>query len=539
MIKVYADDRLVYAPQLPEYALTGLQVKVSATSSGTATITMPPGHPAMEYFTSYKTLVTIYRRGLLLFRGRALYATDDFYNCRTITCEGERGFLQDSVVRPYLYQDSPAAIFQDLIANHNSQVDAAKTFVVGTVDATSLDENDYIRLESMSAEQTADVIEKLVERVGGYIVFNTNDDGLRVINWYADPGYRSGQVIEFGKNLLDFSRTGSSTELATAILPYGAEVEEVDEETGETTTRRITIESVNEGLDFIQDAEAVALRGFIMRPVYWDDVTEPINLLRKAQQTLAASKNIVTTLRLSSVDLSVLDKDIDTFQVLDLVRVRSKPHNVDDDFLLTDRSYDLLDPGQDSITLGKEIATLTGADVAGDRDNKNQLHQTEASVTKDTERVVQETKESLVSLIQQTETSIKQEISETYMTGDQVDKLVSTSVEQTKEGWDFTFKELEKKVDANDEEAREQFAEQKKYIRFKDGNILLGEEKNPLELRIQKDRISFYDGGAEVAYFSDQKLTVKDGHFLKTLQIGQFAFLPRDNGNLSLVKVGE
>ena len=532
MIKVYADDQLIYAPQLPGYELEELQVNVSATTSGTATITMPPGHPAMDRFTSYKTVVTIYRRDVLLFRGRALYATDDFYNSRTITCEGERGFLQDSVVRPYLYQDSPTAIFSDLIAVHNSQVDASKTFTVGTVTVT--DANDYVRLESGTAEQTAAVVDKLVERVGGYIVFTTNNSGQRVINWYAEPGYRSEQSIEFGENLLDFSRSGASTDLATAIIPYGAE----DEETG----ARVTIESVNNNLDFIQDADAVALRGFIMRPVYWDDVTEPANLLTKAQQYLSKSKNLVTSLQLSAVDLSALDKDIDTFQVLDLVRVRSKPHNVDEDFLLTDRVYDLLDPSRDKVTLGKEISTLTGADVAGDRNNQDELHKTETSIRDDYMNgiadAVQNTTTTLTSLIQQTESKILAEVTESYATNDEVDRMISTKVEQTAEGWEYTFTELEKKVDENDAAAREQYAEQKKFIRFADGNILLGEVGNELELQIKKDRISFYDDGAEVAYFSNKQLYVLDGHFLNSLRIGKFAFLPRENGNLSLVKVG-
>lgn len=533
MIKVYADDQLIYAPQLPGYELAALQANVSATTSGTATITMPPGHPAMDRFTSYKTVVTIYRRDVLLFRGRALYATDDFYNRRTVTCEGERGFLQDSVVRPYLYQDSPAAIFADLIAIHNAQVDAHKAFTVGNVTVT--DQNDYVRLESNTAEQTAEALDKLVERVGGYIVFTTNTEGQRVINWYDEPGYRSGQSIEFGENLMDFSRSGDGEDLATAIIPYGAE----DEETG----ARLTIESLNDGLDFIQDDEAVALRGFIMRPVYWDDVTEPANLLTKARQYLAKSKNMVTSLQLSAVDLSALDKNIDTFQVLDLVRVRSKPHNVDEDFLLTDRTYNLLDPSQDKVTLGKEVATLTGADVAGDRHNRDELHKTEGSIRGDYMNgiadAVRETTTTLLSQIQQTETKILAEVSETYATNDEVDRMISSRVEQTAEGWEYTFSELEKKVDENDTAAREQYAEQKKYIRFVDGNIHLGEEGNVLALQIKKDRISFYDAGAEVAYFSNKQLYVLDGHFLNSLQIGAFAFLPRDNGNLSLVKVGE
>lgn len=533
MIRVYADDQLVYAPQLPDYALTVLQVTDSATMSGTATFTMPPNHPKINSFENYKTVVTIYRNGELLFRGRALYATDDFYNCRTITCEGERGFLLDSIVRPYLYQDEPAVIFADLIATHNAQVDAEKAFIVGEV--TVEDPNDYVRLENSTAEQTGIVLDKLLERVGGYFVFTTNPDGQRVINWYADPGYRSDQVIEFGVDLLDFSRTGANQDMATVIIPYGA----ADPDTGV----RATVESVNDGLDFIQDDEAVALRGRISRAVYWDDVTDPANLLTKARQYLADIKNVVTTLQLTSVDLSVLDKSIDTFRVFDLVRVRSQPHNVDEDFMLTERSYDMLNPDLDKVVLGKEVATLTGSDAAGDRNAQSQLQKTEASIradySMDIAREIQAAKTLLTSLIQQTETAIKLEVSETYVTNDSVDSKISTSFQQTKDAFEFTFGELEKKVNENDAYTREQFAESKKYIRFVDGNILLGEVGNELELKIQKDRISFYDSGTEVAYFSNKKLVVKDGNFLNSLQIGAFALLPRDNGNLSMVKVGE
>lgn len=321
--------------------------------------------------------------------------------------------------------------------------------------------------------------------------------------------------------------------MATVVVPYGA----VLDDTGE----RLTIESVNDGLDYIQDDEAVAIRGHISRPLYWDDVTEPQNLLTKAQQALSKLRNIVNSLQLSAVDMSALDKDIDTFQVLDLVRVVSRPHGIDEDFLLTDRYYDLLHPELDTVILGKEVITLTGEGVAGDKVNRDELHRVETEIredyVKDIEQAVQSTTEQLSSLIQQTESTIRMEISETYITGEEVDSKISTSMTQTAEGWDFNFSELEKKVDENDAEARAQYEEQKKYIRFVDGNIQLGEENNTLELRIQKDRISFYDDGAEVAYFSNKKLTVRDGHFLNSLQVGSFAFLPRDNGNLSLVKV--
>ena len=533
-VQVFADGLTVYDSQMvDDYPLLGLKVTIGLNKGGTAEITMPPGHPAYNRFTSYRTPVEVYRDGVLLFRGRALYPTDDFYSRRTITCEGERCFLRDSVMRPYLFQDSPAAIFAELIAQHNTQVEETKQFRVGTV--TAEDPNGYIRLESESAEQTADVIDKLVERVGGYIVFTTNTEGQRVANWYGSLGYRSTQAIEFGANLLDFSRSGASPDLATRIIPYGAK----DEETGQ----RITIHSVNGDLDFIEDREAVALRGIITRAVYWDDVTEPANLLTKAQKYLASSKMIITSLELSAVDLSALNKDIGTFQVGDLIQVTSAPHGVNDEFLLQERTYDLLNPAQDKVVLGKDRATLTGADVAGDRDTLNQLHRTEHVIKSDytlgIAQAVESTVSTLASLIQQTSEAIMLEVSETYATNGAVQEHISTTLTQLADSFNFEFESLRAVVDENDASNREQFETIRKYIRFIDGDIILGEEGNALTLRIENDRISFLDEGAEVAYFSNKQLYVTDGHFLNSLRIGKFAWIPRENGNLSLVKVGE
>lgn len=534
MVQVFADNTLVYDSRLEDYALEGLPVTRGLNKGGAAEITMPYNHPAYNSFTSYKTIVEILRDGKTLFRGRALYPEDDFDNQRTITCEGERCFLRDAVLRPYLYQDAPAAIFADVINLYNAQVDPAKQFVVGTVTVT--DPNNYIRLESEKAEPASDVIDKLVERCGGYVVFTTNAEGKRVINWFEELGYTSRQVIEFGENLLDFSRSGANTDLATVIIPYGAK----DEETGE----RITIESVNDGQDFIQDYDAVALRGVIARAVYWDDVTDPQNLLAKAQQYLNTSKNMVTRLELSAFDLHLLDKSIDTFQVGDIIQVRSKPHGVDATFMLVEQTINLLDPADGKVVLGKEISTLTGADAAGDRQSASALQRVEHNIIKDYQlnlaKAIEETKFTLTSLIEQTSESIRLEVSE-LATGvdEQITSAVSTSMTQLSDSFTFQFTQLQATVDENDAEARTQFSKIEKYIRFEDGNIILGETGNELVLNIQNDRISFLDGGAEVAYFSNKQLVVTDAHFLNSLRIGAFAWLPRENGNLSLVKVGD
>lgn len=531
MISATVDGALFYDSRLEDYRLLGLTVTTALNKAGTAEIILPPGHPLYSAFVPYRSVVEVYKDDVLLFRGRVLYAADDFNNLRTVTCEGELNFFRDGVARPYVYQDGPAAIFAAVVDLYNAQVEAFKQFQVGTVTVT--DPNNYIRLETEKAEQFSDTLNKLLERCGGYFVFTTDGDGNRVINWLAELGYQSGQVVEFGKNLLNFARTGANTELATVVIPYGAK----DEETGE----RVTIESVNDGLDFVQDFDAVALRGVIAVPVYWDDVTEPANLLAKAQQYLTANKNIITSLELSAVDLSLMDKSLDGYQVGDWVRVRSTPHGVDDLFQLTERTEDLLNPAGGKITLGKDTASLTGADASGEYRNAADLQAAEHQIVKDytlnVAAAVQETKTTLTSLIQQTSEALRLEVLEQVMTGEDVESLISTSMEQLADSFTFSFETLQATVDANDAENRTQFETISKYIRFEDGNIILGEAGNELILRIQNDRIIFLDAGAEVAYLSNQRLYVTDGHFLHSLRVGNFEAQPRENGNLSIVRV--
>lgn len=77
------------------------------------------------------------------------------------------------------------------------------------------------------------------------------------------------------------------------------------------------------------------------------------------------------------------------------------------------------------------------------------------------------------------------------------------------------------------------------YIRFDNGDIILGEAGNAVTLRIENDRVGFYESDPvnPVASFTDDKLTVTDAVITKSLRIGNFAFVPRTNGNISFLKV--
>ena len=534
MINIYTDKKLAYDSRLEDHRLQVLTLNTGLNKGGLATITMPAGHPAYSNYEPYKTIVEVYRDGLLRFRGRALPPADDFYNTRTVTCEGERCFLRDAVCRPYSYQDTPANIFTAVMDIYNSQVEAVKRFRVGSITVT--DPSGNISLESKEAKSVQEVVDALQELCGGYIIFTTADDGVREVSWLEDIGYRSEQAIEFGENLLDFARDGSGSRIYTAVLPYGAK----DSESG----IRLTVDSVNDGKDYVQDDEAVALRGFMITPVVWDDVTEPLDLLRKAQEWIAQNKNIVNSLTLTALDLSYMDKSVDSYEVGDKIPVKSKPHGVDEDFMLTERTEDLLDPQSDTITLGKMKNTLTGADVAGDNKGLSELRRVTEQITADYKAniaaIEQATDQTLLSLIQQTSDAILLMVEETYATNEELEERVSSTMTQLSDRIIFEFNSLKAIVDEGDDETRTNFEELYSYISFEGGNITLGSSENGVTLTLENDLIIFKKAGQQFGWWDG--VDFHTGNIVvevnERAQFGNFAFVPMSNGSLSFLKVG-
>jgi len=534
MYKIYADGTLIYDSTLEDYTIGSGEISKETNKSGSFTFLLYPDSPFYNRIEKLKTIIEVYKRDYLEFRGRVIKEDIGFYNDKIFTCEGELSFFLDSIQRPYDVNGTPAEVFAFLVNNHNSQVSEDKRFILGEVTVT--DNNDYIHRSNSNYEDTlTNIMDHLIDLEGGYLHITRNENNQPVINWYADYPYLSNQEIKFGENLLDFTRTNSGETIGTAIIPLGANL---DNEDGEGQSR-VTIESVNDGVDYIYDQKAVDVYGLIYKVVTWDEVTEPANLLTKAKSYLSESINQNITIELSAVDLSLMDKSIDNFKLGDYIRIVSEPHNMDDRLLLKKQTIDLLNPEQDTITLGYTYSTFTDESVS----NKNQNNTLNKKIeiiegNYAPNKVVTEEIETLRTLINQTSVEISTLVSSQYVSNDALVTELSTLYTQLNDSFEFMFTQLETTVNDNDNATREEFTEIQKYIRFVDGNILLGESGNELELKIQNDRISFLQEGVEVAYFSNRKMYVTDGEFLNSLTLGKFAFIPRINGNLSFKKVG-
>ena len=151
---------------------------------------------------------------------------------------------------------------------------------------------------------------------------------------------------------------------------------------------------------------------------------------------------------------------------------------------------------------------------------------------------ITELRQEVNSNIEQTGEAIKSSVYEKVYLKDDVDTLLSsvnTEVEQTKTSWQVTFNQLVKQLNDYSDGSDAAFDEIRKYIRFEDGNILLGNSSSPLILRIRNDRIQFLQNGYEVAYISDQRMYNTTCEIINQLRIADSAWTVETNSNGDII----
>ena len=76
-------------------------------------------------------------------------------------------------------------------------------------------------------------------------------------------------------------------------------------------------------------------------------------------------------------------------------------------------------------------------------------------------------------------------------------------------------------------------------IRFSEDGVEIGKTNSPFGVSISNKKMSFTENNTEIAYISNQEMLITDANVTNSLKIGHFKFIPRNNGNLSLIWVNE
>ncbi|NLK94736.1 MAG: hypothetical protein GX275_06055 [Clostridiales bacterium] len=342
MYQITCDDKILHDLRVEDRKVINPKLSLELNKSGSLTFIMPPTNPTK--INLLKSVIRVFKNGSKIFEGRALNNESDFYNKGKVVCEGELAYLIDSIIRPYeLHNMSVRDYLQFLINNHNSQVEIQKQFKLGNV-TVSDNNNSLYRLNENYPKTLDEINDKLIDRLGGYLKVRYEDNN-RYLDYISTLDKLNSQVIRFGKNLLDITQYLNGADIKTAIIPLGKD--------------KITISDVNNNLDYIYNQTAVNLYGWIWDTVSFDDVTVSSNLLTKANNYLNNIINTALTITLSAIDLSYIDIKIEEIKLGDLIRVVSKPHKLDHNFLINKLTLDLENPANDKIELGDIIIGLT------------------------------------------------------------------------------------------------------------------------------------------------------------------------------------
>ena len=345
MYIVKIDGEILSAAFLEDTGLIEPTVTLEANKAGSFTFGMAPDHPYYNSIVYHTSIIDVYQDSELLFEGVPVSESVAFDNVKTVECEGELSFLNDTIQRQASYTGKTAAqMLGEFLTVHNQQCDASKTFLAGSItmsDANLSQVTDYV--STMSAFAT------LVNQIGGYLRVR-HYAGDRYLDYLAASPRTSSQIISLGRNLLDLVKNSTAANICTVVIPRGAKLSGYDVQ---GLDKRLDVKSVNAGKDYIIGTGA-AYFGYVWKSVVFDNITTAADLLTAGTNYLTDAQWANLVIEAKAYDLGLSLADVQQFRILDKIRVVSDAHGLDRFFLLTKLELNLNDPGSSTVTLGEE-----------------------------------------------------------------------------------------------------------------------------------------------------------------------------------------
>lgn len=318
------------------------------------TFTITPNNLGYSQIKAISTLIEVFNKktNLMEFQGRVLLPVVSMDSSgllsQSVTCESELGYLMDSMTRYGEYHNISVRDFLNVIIdNHNSGVEDYKKFTVGIVNV--VDNNDSL-YRFLDTAKTLDAIkEKLISRLGGELRVR-NVDGVRYLDYVIAIGEAKTTDIRLSKNLDSIEQEKDPTTIITRLIPLGAK--------GTDTEERLNVSSVNSGLDYIDDIEAMAEFGVITDTIAFDDITTASALLTRGNSYLLETNRIKTKYKIGALDLSIIDLDIDTFNVGNYYPVINPLMAIDETLRVVERTIDINAPQNSSLTIGDKFEDI-------------------------------------------------------------------------------------------------------------------------------------------------------------------------------------
>lgn len=324
------------------------------------TFSILPNNPGYNLIYPYKTLVKVFnfKTRKYEFIGRVLTPSGSMDSSGLISkqyiCESELAYLIDSSQIYGEYHNITIEKYLEIMLNrHNLNREDHKKIYLGNV--TVKDSNDSI-YKYLSYDSTwKNIEEDLLDTYGGELKLRYEDD-KKYLDYLIEIGEKKETEIRLGKNIKDITNDIDPTNYITRLVPLGAKLQKY--ETGEDGTQtevdseeRLTIESVNNGINYIDDPEAIKEFGIIEGFVTYDDVNDVNNLFRKGKEYLASQRIIVSN-KVSALDLSIIGLDVDSFEVGNYYPLVHELLGINYYVRIIEKDISIENPQSSTITLG-------------------------------------------------------------------------------------------------------------------------------------------------------------------------------------------
>lgn len=346
--EVFIDNKPLYYPGDEKLVIYNSKLEQALNDAGTFEFTITKNNPLYDEIYPRVSSVRITKNDTEIFFGQVRTSEEVLEGEKDVSCVGELSFLYDSIQPQKRYQDyTPQQFFNELVTNHNNQVEDDKKFRPGKVTVT--DPNDSLYRFTNFEDTLTDIRDKLCDSLNGYLRIRKSE-GNRYIDLLRleDYGKYSDQPIKFGYNLLDFVKKDSGEAIYTALIPLGARL---DESQIDGLDSYLTIESVNGGKNYLKNDAAIKQFGLIWAVQKWDDVTVPENLILKGKEWLRSNQYKTLTLELTAIDMSMLKSDIDSFDLGDTIHVIAKDFGLDAVYPVQKKTTYLQEPEKNTIVL--------------------------------------------------------------------------------------------------------------------------------------------------------------------------------------------
>ncbi|CAK1248788.1 phage tail spike protein [Fructobacillus cardui] len=347
-------------------AISGeLDMQFNGVSTASFTITMQNSLYRQAEAIANLVKVIDTNTGKVAFDGRVVKIDGAFSgsHTQTLQCEDCLAYLHDSTQVYRKVQNTTIRDFLQMIVDeHNRQVESHKRFQLGRVTVSNSTDNVYRYTDD--AQDTFDTIkDKLVSRLGGFLIWHRDINGQLVLEYLASVGEHIDTPIKLGKNLKSAKREYDVRDIITRLVPIGSSIEQGQTEQSSDDTAaaqpKTTIESVNNGIRYLDDTALISRFGIIQKAVEWNNVKVPSILKTKGQEYLQKQRVGLLTWSVDVVDISLLDPTYKSFEMGNFYPIHDQFLGLVEDLQVVAKKLDITQPHKMSLTIGTKNRTLS------------------------------------------------------------------------------------------------------------------------------------------------------------------------------------